>query len=338
MAPAIFRSVAMTIGILFAYAFADLVPAASEQPKVVYTEPATQRSLMTANSIDQQFLITVHQPIMKADGSERFPVLYMVDANDGIPAKHQLTLLQQGGDLNRFIIVGIGYPVDTHLQASFLRQRDLTPTIVEEVSGHNSTNIQNIVEIEGDAATGNAAKFQRFISEQLIPHIDETYPTAAGERVFFGHSFGSLFGLNLFLTSPEMFGGYIFGSPSLWYDEEIMFERLTTFIESKPSVNTKMFLGVGALEERPAPAAKMLSNVVRLDAQLMSGAIPGLELETKIYDGHSHYSVPFPILVDGLRFTIGTGPACLPLWADCPETVPDGATSPIDQHSNTEIE
>ncbi|PHZ86705.1 hypothetical protein CRD36_00345 [Paremcibacter congregatus] len=39
-----------------------------------------------------------------------------------------LNHVQGSGEVSRFIIVGIGYPVESDLQAGLIRRRDLTPT------------------------------------------------------------------------------------------------------------------------------------------------------------------------------------------------------------------
>ena len=38
-------------------------------------------------------------------------------------------------------------------------------------------------------------------------------------KVLVGHSYGALFGFHVLFTRPEMFSGYVFGSPSLWFDD-----------------------------------------------------------------------------------------------------------------------
>src|SRR5579859_7624987 len=77
--------------------------------------------------IEGRYKISVYQPIRRADGSERFPVVYATDADlffDGLVAA--ANLLHLLGDAERFVMVGIGY--ENSGASELLRWRDFAPS------------------------------------------------------------------------------------------------------------------------------------------------------------------------------------------------------------------
>lgn len=122
--------------------------------------------------------------------------LYLLDANAHFP------LAVNAVDPNKALpmIIGIGYATsDTYDKIQ--RTRDYT------------------VPAEGDefAQGGGAEHFLRFISQNVIPYINQHYSASEDQRVFFGHSFGGLFGLYVLFNQPELFQHYSIASPSLWW-------------------------------------------------------------------------------------------------------------------------
>jgi hypothetical protein len=76
---------------------------AQEMP---YHIPDVVTHQIKSTNVDQTFAIHVWQPMTKKDGSEKFPVLYITDANGGIAMAELIHLLHIGGDAPRFIVVG----------------------------------------------------------------------------------------------------------------------------------------------------------------------------------------------------------------------------------------
>lgn len=64
---------------------------------------------------------------------------------------------------------------------------------------------------------GEAARFRRFLREELAPEIERRYRTN-GERMIIGESLAGLFVAETFLAAPDAFDGYAAISPSLWWD------------------------------------------------------------------------------------------------------------------------
>ncbi len=101
-------------------------------------------------------------------------------------------------------------------------------------------------------------------------------------KVFIGHSYGSLLGLQFLLTEPRTFEHYILGSPSLWYDAGIMFDREQAYAASHKDLPASVFFGIGGLEKlaagkkrsRSEEEADMLADLREFDGKLTSRKYP----------------------------------------------------------------
>ena len=86
-----------------------------------------------------------------------------------------------------------------------------------------------------------------FVAGQLRPRLVDRFPAAAGDVIYFGHCLGGLFGSYPSLTATSSFDRYIVSSPSLWWDDEVVFG-----IERQRSAGHRLaygvFFGIGSLE------------------------------------------------------------------------------------------
>ena len=93
-----------------------------------YEVPVPAKHTIVSEFVNQTFEIHVQLPVRLKDGSERFPVLYLTDCVSAMLFDDITALMQTGGDVPRFIMVGIGYPAANWMGGMQLRARDLTPT------------------------------------------------------------------------------------------------------------------------------------------------------------------------------------------------------------------
>ena len=140
-------------------------------------------------------------------------VVFMVDANAQFPIllNSYAKIYANGAKQNAkavsklsktVLIVGIGY--DSPLAYDTKRRtRDLTPA----ASGEEYAN------------GGGAAEFYDFVKDELFPLVDKKYSTAKSDKIYFGHSFGGLFGIYALLRDDGIFDEFFIASPSLWWGE-----------------------------------------------------------------------------------------------------------------------
>lgn len=98
--------------------------------------------------------------------------------------------------------------------------------------------------------SGEANNHIKFIRNDVIKFVDNTYQTDPAQRTYFGYSLGAAFGAYILLTEPALFKNYILGSPafgkkSIEYITEI---ASNPALEQKKST-TNVFISYGELEK-----------------------------------------------------------------------------------------
>lgn len=164
-------------------------------------DPATGRT----------YQVFVALPRGYADNPQRrYPVLYATDGDYAFPLVKQIArrLNGEGPAIEDFILVGLSYAVGDEPMPS--RRRDYTPTPED---GPGAAPV---------ATHGKSADYIRYLRDRVLPFVASRYRTDEQRRLYLGHSYGGLLGTQILLSTPDMFAGYILGSPSYWYGEHAM--------------------------------------------------------------------------------------------------------------------
>jgi len=269
----------------------------------LYHIPLIKTHRMTSQVTGLTYEIQVMVPVSKKDGSEKFPVLYMTDANGGIPISQITQNMQVLAELPRFIVVGIGYPVDNIFQSLYLRQRDLTPSDMKRA--RYPIPLEGMVEVTSGKKMGGAPEFLAFIRDELKPFINAHYKTVPEDSGYFGHSLGGLFGLYVLFHKPDTFSRYVIGSPAIWWDNDDMLSQAQNFLDRNDDLNAYVYMAVGGMEERLTPSKHYVSNVYKMDALLRRKPLSGFHLRTEVFPTEGHASVFGLLHSRGLRAVYG---------------------------------
>jgi predicted alpha/beta superfamily hydrolase len=241
-------------------------------------------------------------------------VLFMGDAwaNFGT-AVEAIRLLCLGGDIDSLLVVAAGYRVATIEDNFTLRSRDFTPT-VDTASGYSDP-----------ATMGGADRFLAFLRNELKPWVRERYDADPDDSAFFGDSLGGLFAAYVLLNEPDTFPRYGIGSPSLYWDNGIMFEQEKAYAQTHDDLAAGVFFSVGAFEnsegdlrwreqlpaEKRANAEKeaeheppydLVADTKRMVAALGGRAYPSLQIDSEILLGEYHHTSPPLNLSRSLRY------------------------------------
>ncbi|WP_394908124.1 alpha/beta hydrolase [uncultured Helicobacter sp.] len=128
----------------------------------------------------------------------KYPALVVLDGNAHFPIIiNQYIMHQYTPTDSPLLIVGIGYKGGLAYDTP-RRTRDYTP-------------------MAKDGKGGGAARFYEVLRTQILPLVRDDVGGELSAIGFFGHSFGGLFGLYVFLHHQEMFSHYMIASPSLWW-------------------------------------------------------------------------------------------------------------------------
>ena len=119
-----------------------------------------------------------------------------------------------------------------------------------------------------------------------------------------GHSLGGLFSLYALLSAPETFNRYVASSPSLWWDDRVLFEYEEAFANEHADLPAKLFMSVGGLEEDQvlmAPDEHYVSNLTEFHTRLEDKNYAGLDMEMMVMEDESHFTVVPSAFSRGLR-------------------------------------
>jgi len=256
-----------------------------------------------SKSVDQEYRIPIALPMDYAKSQDRYPVLYILDADflfsytadviRGAASLRSIGLLGQDpfvAHVPNLIVVSITYPISWYDQPRLwwsLRTRDQTPT--------PNRDDARVLGLEGTDG-GNAGKFLRFIKEELMPYVNANYRTVREDSTIVGHSGGGLFALYVLFHEPERFRRYVVSSPSLWWDKKVTFKYEREYASRRTDLPARLFLSVGSLEDG------MVTNLKELVAVLKERGYSGLEWESRVFEGETHFSVGYPAIYWGSAF------------------------------------
>ena len=259
-----------------------------------------------ASELKRDYQVYVALPDSYRDGKRSYPVVFVSDANYAFPVVRNIAQrLHRHAAMEEAIVVGLSYAKgDTGV---YSRRRDYTPTVPRK---HDYRT-----DMPGrPPAFGEAAGYGRFVANEVFPLIARHYRADMRRKIFVGHSYGSLLGLQMMLDAPRSFEHYILGSPSLWFDAGIMFERERAYGSRHKDLPASVFFGIGGLEtlapgkkrSRAEEDADMVADLREFDAALKSHRYPQLRTRLKVFADEDHASVlPF-VVTHGLRAYLAT--------------------------------
>jgi len=238
--------------------------------------------IIHSNYVKDDLMINISLPT-RYNTDTNYPIIVCLDSNIyfGL-VSDTVRLMQFGDELPQAIVVGVGYPNDN--EHIFLRNRDYLPTISDEAE-----------------RSGYADEFHEFLIKELIPNLQSRYNIDLNEMTLLGDSYSGLFVLYSLFKRPNEFKNYISGSPSIYYDNAIIFEYEQALFESNKEVKGNIFLSVGSLEATEEPAfANMVGNVLKMSERLKSRNY-ALNISTHVFENETHLSVIPATFSRGLR-------------------------------------
>jgi predicted alpha/beta superfamily hydrolase len=180
-----------------------------------------------SKNVDQEFELSISLPLNYNKTEKTYPVLYLLDSNYHFTTTTGIVkFLNEFGSENNLhipemIIIGIGYPAEGPDIITY-RSRDYTP--VEDTENYKKRFKTYGVDLDYQPNSGGAPEFLKFITDELMPYIEENYRVDKKDKTIAGHSYGGLFPSYVLFTKPDTFNKYILLSPSCWYNQEIIFK------------------------------------------------------------------------------------------------------------------
>lgn len=264
----------------------------------------TEVRTIRAKALQRDYQIYVSLPASYHSAPRRrFPVLFVSDGDYAFPLVRSIA--QRVGNraqgLEEFILVGLSYAAGDSQQYS--RRRDYTPTPNGEKTRDESGRLPIF---------GEAEEYRRFLAEELMPFVAATYRTDTTRSIYAGHSYGGLFGVHILLTEPKMFSHYILGSPSLWFDQKVMFAREKAYADANKDLKANVLMAIASYETinkasndpRFSRTLDMIADLQEFEKALRSRDYPGLSLTSEIIPGEDHLTVFPAIITRGLMWAL----------------------------------
>jgi predicted alpha/beta superfamily hydrolase len=249
----------------------------------------TETRLLHSDAIGQDFEIHISFPVdYFSTDTSIYPVLYCTDANRNFDLVSNIVNILNfpGREIPRILVVGIGYPITGLEDWGAWRNRDLTPTTDPE---HDKSWQKTLMRMSGRddivVSSGGAAEFLAFIRDEVIPFVEANYRASKTDRALMGYSHGGLFTLYALFHSPNTFQRYFAGSPSLWWDDGVLFRDEQNFADMHSDLPVKLFLSAGGLEHE-----EMIADVKKMETLLRSRNYPNLDLQNHIFEDETHPS------------------------------------------------
>jgi hypothetical protein len=216
-------------------------------------------------------------PASYRSGAERYPVLYLTDAQWNFEqARASIQYLARNQIIPEMIVVGV---------VNRDRTRDLYATRADFRNGDRVIPFPT---------SGNADRFLEFVAKELIPWTEKTYRTSE-LRVLAGHSAGGNFALHAIRLKPDLFQAVMVASPWLAWDDRKELNQLLPFVRSTQLRLRTLF--VTWADE----GAEMRADVDALTTALTSRSDSSLRWRSAHYPDETHDSTGIKSYYDGLR-------------------------------------
>jgi len=231
------------------------------------------------------------------NSAEKYPVVFILDGGVMMNTLETVYNNYWGHYLPHMILVGISNQTN--------RTRDLTTSQIKMRRG-----------AEFNQDTGGAEKFTKYIENELIPYIDETYPTT-NYRTLIGHSYAGLFTINMLINHNSLFKNYIAIDPSLDWDNQKLLIEAKAKLKSENFKGKSLFVSLAAEQLHMMDEKVTINNVMKDTTEFTlfprsiidfskfaeSNKKSGLNFSWKIYPEDLHGTVTLPSIRDGLIFT-----------------------------------
>ncbi len=223
--------------------------------------------------------------------------MYLTDTDYAFPVVRSIAnrIKVHGVGVEPFILVGLSYAKgDTGTES---RNRDYTPA-------------RSDTDHSVPSKYGMARPYLDYLISTVFPTVEARYRINARRRIFVGHSYGSLLGLQALTTEPKLFSHYILGSPSLWYDRRLAFEMEQRYAKEHKEMPARVRFYIGSYETlnpgkpRYSSENDMVGDLNRFVAQLRSRQYRSLDVDSMVLQDEDHATVFPGLITRGLMWAL----------------------------------
>lgn len=242
----------------------------------------TEQFTLLSSYTQHEYKIYIHLPTSYSGSGANYPVVYQMDADIGFGAAAEMCmLLPVRQEMQEVILVGVAYGAYPGQEGNH-RTRDLTPTKVADYP-----------------TSGEAEAFFSFLKDELIPTIDSLYRTNLDDRTISGASLSGLFSLYVLFKHPGVFLRYKISSPSVWWDNDVIFRFEEEYANRYTDMSAKVFISTGDMEGIVDSWNSLIQVLEKRDYE-------GLELTSMVFEDAPHLTACWLAGCRGLRALFST--------------------------------
>jgi predicted alpha/beta superfamily hydrolase len=230
-----------------------------------------------SNALKQNRSIEVYLPKeFEKEPTQRYETLYVLDGDWNTPiVVNVVTFMRQVGFIAPVIVVSVPNVIDEHGNS---RDHDLTPTVAAD-----------------QKRSGGAADFLSFLKTELVPYIDQHYPTNHVHLIH-GHSFGGLFLMYALLHEPALFDGYLILDPAMWWDKHALDAVIEEKLAEVPTNGKAIYIAARSGQAFEGMGVSTIEPIFHRKAS------PDLHWQITQYPDESHDSLKLKGTYDALKF------------------------------------
>jgi predicted alpha/beta superfamily hydrolase len=223
---------------------------------------------------------------------------------------------------------GESYPVLIQMNGGFAPFFTKTAATIDTIGGATCPPMIVVATVNDNADffpvspnnrpdSAKAADFLRFLTDELLPHLEKNYRTLPF-RILYGRSNAGLFTVYTALSKPDTFSAYIASSPMLGWCAEYMEDLAVKSLADKENVPRWLYLIYGKTDYD-----RVTGTMPGFEGILRDKAPAAMRWGVKCVADEGH--VPFASLFHGLRFVF-------PDWTYQPTSVDAGELVPMEKH------
>ncbi|MEL7208963.1 MAG: alpha/beta hydrolase-fold protein, partial [Actinomycetota bacterium] len=191
-------------------------------------------------------------------------------------------------ELPEAVVVAMEHLTDDFRALVQHRAADFTPT---RATAPPETGVRI-----GADEVGGAAAFRRVLIDHILTEVAERW-RVTDDRTLVGHSFSALFGVDTLLCEPAAFHRWVLASPSVWWDNRVMFDREAEHARTHDDIKARVFMSKGTEEG----GGELFGGHEAFYRQLSARDHANLDLHWQVFEGETHQSVIAPAVARGLR-------------------------------------
>jgi predicted alpha/beta superfamily hydrolase len=280
-----------------------------DPPTSPVTVPGASRFDVTSKA-GRPYRIFLYIPDAPAP-ADGYPVMYALDGNSSFGMLVEFERIQRRMN-GPVAIVGVGYPIDGHMDLD-RRFLDFTPPTPDEL-------VRRFPGATHTPETGGRDAFLDFLVEELRPIVGRKLKVDEGRQAICGHSLGGLFVLHALFHRPGAFQAYVAASPSIWWNDRSIEAEARAFAAVPADVApARLLMTFGALEGAAVPGdaaernearkqTRMPESVRAMAETLAPLADGGLAVQVAEFPGENHGSVIPAALARGLARSFAKAP------------------------------